>query len=35
MNRNCDNTHLYCSNTNGCFHPRTPVASKQPTCVGK
>lgn len=31
--RKCDDTHQYCSNTNECFHPRTPVASKQPTCV--
>ena len=29
----CDDTHQYCSNTNGCFYPRKPVASKQPTCV--
>lgn len=31
--RKCDDTHQYCSNTNGCFYPRKPVASKQPTCV--
>ena len=31
--RKCDDTHQYCSNTNGCFNPRKPVASKQPTCV--
>nr|DAV39965.1 MAG TPA: hypothetical protein [Caudoviricetes sp.] len=31
--RKCDDTHQHCSNTNGCFVPRTPVASKQPTCV--
>ena len=29
----CGDTHQHCSNTNGCFYPRTPVASKQPTCV--
>lgn len=29
----CDDTHQYCSNTNGCFYPRKPVTSKQPTCV--
>lgn len=29
----CDDTHQYCSNTNGCFCPRKQVASKQPTCV--
>lgn len=31
--RKCDDTHQYCSNTNGCFYPGKPVASKQPTCV--
>nr|DAQ51875.1 MAG TPA: hypothetical protein [Caudoviricetes sp.] len=29
----CDDTHQYCSNTNGCFCPSAPVANKQPTCV--
>ena len=29
----CDDTHQHCSNTNGCFYPRKPVASKQSTCV--
>ena len=31
--RKCDDTHQHCSNTNWCFCPRKPVASKQPTCV--
>lgn len=31
--RKCDDTHQHCSNTNGCFYPRKPVVSKQPTCV--
>lgn len=31
--RKCDDTHQYCSNTNGCFHPGKPVASKQSACV--
>lgn len=29
----CDDTHQYCSNTNGCFYPRKPVTSKKPACV--